>query len=71
MQKQFAAERVAALLEDRRIRELDEAARHAVASEKHDELLQRLHKAEAVLQSTTKDYIMGVHTVKWPLLLVP
>jgi len=61
-QKQFAAERIAALVEEGRAREVDEAARHAVASAKHDELLQRLHKTEDALQATTKDYILGVRS---------
>ncbi len=41
--------------------EVDEAARHSVASARHDELLQRLHRAEDALQATTKDYILGAH----------
>lgn len=59
LQKQFAAERIAALVEERRMHEVDEAARNGVASAKHDELLQRLHRTEDALQATTKDYILG------------
>ncbi|BDA49231.1 Coiled-coil domain-containing protein 77 [Coccomyxa sp. Obi] len=58
-QKQFAAERIAALVEERRMHEVDEAARNGVASAKHDELLQRLHRTEDTLQATTKDYILA------------
>lgn len=43
------------------MREVDEAARHGVASARHDELLQRLHRAEDALQATTKGYILGAH----------
>jgi hypothetical protein len=41
------------------MREVDDAARNGVASAKHDELLQRLHRSEDALQATTKDYILG------------
>jgi hypothetical protein len=58
-QKRFAAERIAMLVEDKRISEADEAARNSMSSQRHDELLQRVQKAEAALQSTTKDYIVG------------
>ena len=34
----------------------------AVLSEKHEAVLQRLHKAEAALAHTTRDYILGTHT---------
>ncbi len=59
LQKQFAAERIAALVEERRMHEVDVAAQDDVASAKHDELLQRLHRTEDTLQTTTKDYILG------------
>lgn len=70
-QKQFAAERIAALVEERRAREADEAARHAVASTKHDELLQRLHKTEDALQATTKGYILGAPSCCFPTAAAP
>lgn len=74
LQKQFAAERIAALMEERRMLEVDEAARNGVASAKHDELLQRLHRTEDTLQATTKDYILGeslsTHPAR-PLMLAP
>ena len=59
LQKQFNAERVAALLEDRRIREQDEQAHAALAAQRLDELQQRLKNTERALQQATKDYILG------------
>ena len=59
LQKQFNAERVAALLEDRRIREQDEQAHAALAAQRIDELQQRLKNTEWALQQATKDYILG------------
>ena len=59
LQKQFNAERVAALLEDRRIREQDEQAHAALAAQRIDELQQRLKNTERALQQATKDYILG------------
>ncbi len=59
VQKQFASERIAALLEDRRIRSQDEEAHRAVYQQKIDELTQRLKQTELALQRTTKDYILG------------
>lgn len=57
------------------MREVDEAARNGVASAKHDELLQRLHKSEDALQATTKDYILGadlhVYLTKACMLFTP
>ena len=59
LQKQFNAERVAALLEDRRIREQDEQAHASLAAQRIDELQQRLKNTERALQQATKDYILG------------
>ncbi|KAK9814374.1 hypothetical protein WJX72_004785 [[Myrmecia] bisecta] len=58
-QKQFANERIAALLEDRRIREADEEAHRELAAQKLEELTARLKKTEQTLQATTKDYILA------------
>lgn len=60
LQKQFANERIAALLEDRRIRQQDEEVHHAMHAQKVEELMQRLQKTEMTLQQTTKDYIIGM-----------
>ena len=59
LQKQFNAERVAALLEDRRIREQDEQAHAALAAQRIDELQQRMQNTERALQQATKDYILS------------
>ena len=59
VQRHFANERIAALLEDRRIRSQDEEAHRAVYQQKIDELTQRLKQTELALQRTTKDYILG------------
>lgn len=59
MQREFTNERVAALLEDRRIRSQDEEAHRAVYQQKIDELTHRLKQTELALQRTTKDYILG------------
>ena len=64
LQKQFNAERVAALLEDRRIREQDEQAHAALAAQRIDELQQRLKNTERALQQATKDYILGGQLLK-------
>ena len=58
-QRQFASERIAALLEDRGIRGQDEEAHRAVYQQKVDELTQRLKQTELALQRTTRDYILG------------
>ncbi len=58
-QKQFAAERVGALLEDRKIRQDDFEASQAAAARKLDEMAARLKKAEDTLQHTTHDLILG------------
>ncbi len=59
VQRHFANERIAALLEDRRIRSQDEEAHRAVYQQKIDELTQRLKQTELALQRTTKNYILG------------
>lgn len=58
-QKRFAAERVAALTEDRAIRERDSAAAAAALSRTAEELAERLRGAEEALRRTTKDYILA------------
>ena len=60
VQAQFNSERIAALLEDRRIRAGDEEAHQVVYHKKIDELTQRLKQTELALQRTTKDYILGL-----------
>ncbi|PSC73064.1 Coiled-coil domain-containing 77 [Micractinium conductrix] len=58
-QKRFAAERVAALTEDRAIRERDAATTAAALSATADQLSQRLRGAEEALRRTTRDYILA------------
>lgn len=58
-QKRFAAERVAALQEDRCIRERDAAAHAAALSASVEELAARLAAAEEALRTTTRDYILA------------
>lgn len=57
-QTQFAAERVAALLEDRRIREQDDEAHKARMDARFEEMQIKLQRTEELLQQTTKDYIV-------------
>lgn len=59
MQKQFAAEKMAALAEDRQLRERDMEAQMKAATQTMQELEQRLKGAEEALRRTTKDYILG------------
>ena len=66
VQRQFNSERIAALLEDRRIRAGDEEAHRAVYQQKIDELTQRLKRTELALQRTTKDYILGAYQLQHP-----
>ena len=61
VQKQFAAERVAGMLEDRRIREAEIEAYQAAAAERSAKLCARIEYLERALQETTKDYILGAH----------
>lgn len=58
-QKRFAAERVAALQEDRAIRERDAAAHAAALGAAAEELSARLAAAEEALRTTTRDYILA------------
>lgn len=58
-QKRFAAERAAALQEDRAIRERDAAAHAAALSATAEELAAKLQAAEEALRCTTKDYILA------------
>lgn len=58
-QKRFAAERIAALQEDRAIRERDAAAHAAALSATADALAEKLRAAEEALRVTTKDYILA------------
>ncbi len=58
-QKQLASERIAALLEDRRIRETEEAAHRQLMNQQLEDKAAELAKAEEQLRQTTKDYILG------------
>ena len=58
-QKRFARERIAALLEDRTLREADAVALAASADAKLADLAARLADAETVLLQTTKDHVLG------------
>jgi coiled-coil domain-containing protein 77 len=57
-QKRFANERIAALLEDRRIRDADEAMMKEAAEKRAGDLADRLKRTELLLMKTTKDHIM-------------
>ena len=59
LQRRFTRERVAALLEDRSLREADAAAHAAAADAKLANLTARLTDAEMALQQITKDHILG------------
>ena len=59
LQRRFTRERIAALLEDRALREADAAAHGAAADAKLAELTTRLTDAETALLQTTKDHILG------------
>ncbi|KAL4422700.1 hypothetical protein ABPG75_008897 [Micractinium tetrahymenae] len=58
-QKKFAAERIAALTEDRAIRERDAAAAAAALSRTAEDLAGRVQGAEEALRHTTRDYILA------------
>ncbi|GLC41905.1 hypothetical protein PLESTB_001046000 [Pleodorina starrii] len=58
-QKQLAAERIAALLEDRRIREAEEEAHRRSLAAQLETASERLQRLEEQLRTTTKDYILG------------
>ena len=57
-QRKFSNERIAALLEDRRIRDADESVQREAAEKKCQELADRLNRTEDLLQKATKDYIL-------------
>jgi hypothetical protein len=61
LQKQLASERIAALLEDRHIREGEEAAHRAHMNQQVQDLSAKLKASEEQLRQTTKDYILGAH----------
>jgi hypothetical protein len=65
MQKRFSRERIAALLEDRVLREADAAAQAAAADAKLAELVERLAESETALLQTTKDHILGTCCLAW------
>ncbi|GIM05695.1 hypothetical protein Vretimale_10129 [Volvox reticuliferus] len=58
-QKQLAAERIAALQEDRRIREQEEEAHRRALTQQLEVASERLQRVEEQLRTTTKDYILG------------
>ncbi|KAG2498150.1 hypothetical protein HYH03_003908 [Edaphochlamys debaryana] len=58
-QKQLATERIAALLEDRRIREQEEEAHRRSLSTQLEAATERLQRQEEQLRTTTKDYILA------------
>ncbi|GMH33975.1 hypothetical protein BSKO_01809 [Bryopsis sp. KO-2023] len=58
-QRQFASERVAALLEDRKIREQDEASHRMNFQQQTDQQSQKIQKLEEILRTTTRDYILA------------
>lgn len=57
-QKKLTNERVAALLEDRRIRECDEESRRNSDDARFEALTAKLKRTEQMLQAATKDYIV-------------
>jgi|AntAceMinimDraft_5_1070358.scaffolds.fasta_scaffold18244_2 coiled-coil domain-containing protein 77 len=57
-QRKFSNERIAALLEDRRIRDADESVQREGGEKKAAALGDRLHRTEDLLQKATKDYIL-------------
>ena len=57
-QKRFANERIAALLEDRRIRDADEVMMKEAAEKRAADLADRLKRTELLLMKATKDHIM-------------
>ena len=63
-QKHFAAERVASLVEDRRIREAEVEAYRTAAVERSSTLCARVNQLEKDLQEATRDYILGEHCGK-------
>ena len=61
-QRRFTAEKMAALAEDRQLREKDMQAQMAAASQTISDLEHRVKGAEEALRRTTKDYILGAWT---------
>ena len=59
MQKQFAAERTASMLEDRRIREAEIEAFQMAAAARTAKLVSRIGDLEKALQETTKEHILS------------
>jgi coiled-coil domain-containing protein 77 len=59
LQAQVANERIAALLEDRKVREQEWARHRANYELQVRQLADKLRKCEEVLRSTTKDCILG------------
>lgn len=57
-QKRYSNERIAALLEDRRLRESDEASYRAAMQRKLEEAYDKLKHSDHLLANTTKDYIV-------------
>ena len=58
-QSQLANERVAALLEDRRIRDEEEQAHRSHLNQQLEAAAQKLRKTEEMLRQATKDAILG------------
>lgn len=58
-QKQLYSERIAALMDDRKIREQEEQKHWANMNMQIDSLSQRLKKTEEALRITTRDYILA------------
>lgn len=56
-QKRFASERIAALLEDRTVREREAAAQATTMAAALEELTERLRGSDEALRRTTKDWI--------------
>ena len=59
LQRQFASERIGAILEDRRIREQDEMRHRTNFQQQIEAKAQKIRKLEELLGNTTKDYILG------------
>ena len=63
VQRAFAVERVGALLEDRHIREQDEAAHRQLLQQQLEQTRQQLTACQKTLQTTTRDFILGMYAV--------
>jgi coiled-coil domain-containing protein 77 len=55
----MASERIAALLEDRRIRDEEEQAHRAHMNQQMEQAAQKLKRTEELLRQSTKDEILG------------